>query len=87
MPMFEYQCNSCGTVNEFLIGVTAEDPQIVCAACGGTSLQKKMSAMSFTIKGGASASASERFPIAGQCACGGEQAAGTCGADGCCCSA
>lgn len=85
MPMFEYRCSACGTVSEFLVGVTADEPDIVCDSCGSTKLEKKISAMSFTIKGGSSAP--ERFPIAGQCACGGEQSGGTCGGGSCGCSA
>lgn len=82
MPMYEYKCESCGTVNEFLLGVTAEDPAIVCGSCGGSELKKLISPISFSVK-----ESSARFPIAGQCACGHEQGHGGCGADGCSCSA
>lgn len=85
MPMFEYQCSSCGSVSEFLVGVTADEPDILCQSCGSTKLKKKMSVMSFTVKGGEAASS--KFPVAGQCACASEQGAGSCGGDGCCCSA
>lgn len=86
MPMFEYRCADCAAVTEFLVGVTAEDPEIVCSSCGSTNLQKQMSAISFTVKDGSRSSS--KFPIAGECACmGGERSGGECGAGGRCCSA
>lgn len=88
MPMFEYRCADCGAVNEFLIGVTAEDPEIVCAGCGGDDLQKMISPISFTMKEGSSrGEGASRFPIAGQCACGQDAGSGQCGGGGCSCSA
>ncbi len=82
MPMFEYKCESCGAINEFLMGVTADEPEIVCARCGGTKLKKMISTISFSVK-----ESSSRFPIAGQCACAQQQGHNGCGADGCGCSA
>ncbi len=75
MPMFEYKCRECGNVSEFLVGVTATDPEIVCASCGGKKLDRIIS----TISVGRGQS---RFKMAGgECACGHE--GGGC-ADGTC---
>jgi putative FmdB family regulatory protein len=82
MPVFEYKCRDCGTVSEFLVGVTSTQPEILCADCGGAHMNRMIS----TINVGSS-HGSERFPIAGGCACAeaGVQGHG-CG-DGCACSA
>lgn len=82
MPMFEYKCTECGQVSEFLVGVTRENPQIVCESCGGTSLERMISPISFSMK-----ESSSRFPIAGQCQCGQGESRGGCGGAGCSCSA
>jgi putative FmdB family regulatory protein len=50
MPLFEYRCNDCGKVNEFLIGVSQESASIECSSCGSTSLEKMISASNFVSK-------------------------------------
>lgn len=65
MPIFEYRCNSCGTVSEFLTGVTQDQPEIACDNCGGTKLERLMSAANFTIKGGSRSRAMESVPPCG----------------------
>lgn len=42
MPIYEYKCKLCGSVNEFLIGV-GEDEKLVCKKCGCTDLEKLIS--------------------------------------------
>ncbi len=49
MPMYEYRCNECGAVSEFLTGVSREEPEIRCEECGGTHLKKLISMSSFTV--------------------------------------
>lgn len=44
MPIYEYRCKECGRVSEFLVGVVAQDEDIVCQHCGSTNLEKLMSA-------------------------------------------
>ena len=82
MPIFEYKCQSCGTVSDILVGVTAEQPEVACAECGGTDVVKLISRFS-TVE------SRSRFPIAGDCACAAEGQACACGLDGagCGCSA
>lgn len=46
MPLYEYQCRSCGTVNEYLVGVGSDEPQIACDSCGSEKLDKMMSIIS-----------------------------------------
>lgn len=42
MPIFEYKCNDCGMVNEFL--EKSKGPQNhKCSKCGSSSLQKMLS--------------------------------------------
>ncbi len=52
MPIYEYQCASCGKEFEILVRTSAPAPQ--CPGCHGTELRKKLSAFA-TISGGASA--------------------------------
>jgi len=45
MPLFEYECLSCGNTSEILImGASKEKP--VCSTCGSTDMQKLLSAHS-----------------------------------------
>ncbi len=54
MPIFEYQCASCG--KEFEVLVRSSSPAPACPGCSGTELRKKLSAFA-TITGSASAHA------------------------------
>ena len=50
MPIYEYRCRSCGRVHEYLVGA-AEAAGIVCRDCGGSDMEKIMSAASFIDRG------------------------------------
>lgn len=54
MPIFEYQCASCGKEFEVLVRNSSTVPE--CPACNGIELRKKLSAFA-TITGTASAQA------------------------------
>lgn len=46
MPLYEYRCSGCGTVNEFLVGATAgvdAADGLHCEACGSARLERLMS--------------------------------------------
>ena len=49
MPIYEYNCKKCGNVSEFLSGVSADEPEIVCSFCGSTELEKKFSVANFAV--------------------------------------
>ena len=50
MPLFEYNCRTCGRPFEFLkISTTSE--QVICPHCGGTEVTKLLSAGSFRVGG------------------------------------
>ena len=51
MPIYEYQCTSCGHSLEALQKIT-DGPLLDCPACGAPNLQKLVSAASFRLKGG-----------------------------------
>lgn len=51
MPIYEYECKSCGHEHEALQKVGAE-PLKVCPACTQPDLMKKISAAGFRLKGG-----------------------------------
>ena len=73
MPIFEYQCASCG--NEFETLVRASAPAPGCPQCSGTRLHKKLSAFA-AFTGSTSAQAS--LPAA--CGnCGHPDGPGACG--------
>jgi putative FmdB family regulatory protein len=55
MPIFEYKCGSCGTVSEFLVGVSTETESIACEACGSAKMKKVFSSMSIAVKSTAAA--------------------------------
>jgi len=50
MPIYEYQCQSCGHEHEALQKLGAE-PLLVCPACTKPELMKKISAAGFRLKG------------------------------------
>ena len=51
MPIYEYQCESCGHSLEALQKIS-DSPLVDCPACGAANLQKLVSAASFRLKGG-----------------------------------
>ncbi|MDP3330710.1 MAG: zinc ribbon domain-containing protein [Methylococcaceae bacterium] len=50
MPIYEYQCQSCGHEHEALQKLS-DQPLIVCPACTKPELMKKISAAGFRLKG------------------------------------
>ena len=76
MPIYEYQCEKCGKVNEFLF-LGKEEGKMCCIECGSDKLSKIMSAHN------APASSPSMEPVSGGC-CGSPN---SCGMPGSCCSA
>jgi putative FmdB family regulatory protein len=50
MPIYEYQCQSCGNKCEIMHRMS-EEPSKDCGECGSASLKKLMSAVGFKLKG------------------------------------
>jgi putative FmdB family regulatory protein len=51
MPFYEYQCTKCGHEEEVLQKIS-DKPLKKCPSCGKSSMQKKVSASAFRLKGG-----------------------------------
>ena len=51
MPIYEYQCPACGKELEVLQKIS-DEPLKDCPQCGRATLQKKVSAAAFRLKGG-----------------------------------
>jgi len=51
MPFYEYQCSKCGHEEEVLQKIS-DKPLKKCPECGKLSMQKKVSAAAFRLKGG-----------------------------------
>ena len=51
MPIYEYECTSCGHVLDALQKVS-DDPLVHCPTCGEAALKKLLSAPRFRLKGG-----------------------------------
>ncbi|PCJ88676.1 MAG: transcriptional regulator [Thiotrichaceae bacterium] len=51
MPFYEYQCSQCGHEEEVLQKIS-DKPLKKCAACGKSTMKKKVSAAAFRLKGG-----------------------------------
>jgi len=73
MPIFEYECTSCGKEFELLLRSSSVTPE--CPGCNGTELRKKLSAFA-AITGAASAHA--ELPASCQ-GCGHAGGPGACG--------
>ena len=43
IPIYEYRCNDCGTISEFLVGITSKSESLTCKQCGGSQLEKVIS--------------------------------------------
>ena len=50
MPIYEYGCDACGKVFEY-IQKMSDDPKTTCESCGGA-LQRLISRSAFHLKGG-----------------------------------
>ena len=50
MPIYEYQCGSCGSKKEHLQKLN-EAPILVCPECGSNAYTKLISAVGFQLKG------------------------------------
>lgn len=77
MPMYEYRCRDCGTVSEFLVGVSSDEPRLECGSCGSRKLNRMISVMNFTM-GSKSSTA-----VAPACGC--AEGSGGCGGGECAC--
>lgn len=75
MPLFSYQCKSCGTLSEVLVR-GSETP--ACPECGSTKLEKQMSL--FAAVSGGSAE-----PACGSCDASVHQGGSCAMGGGCCC--
>ncbi|MBN2123068.1 MAG: zinc ribbon domain-containing protein [Deltaproteobacteria bacterium] len=64
MPIYEYRCESCGSVSEYLVGMGNDEP-IACRQCGSRDMNRILSASSFALQ------SSERLP--GRTCCGREE--------------
>ena len=51
MPFYEYQCTKCGHEEEVLQKIS-DKPLKKCPKCGKSTMQKKVSAAAFRLKGG-----------------------------------
>jgi len=76
MPIYEYRCEKCGEVNEFLILTKQE--QIHCKQCGSEDLTKLLSVHNI------SSNSSRGFGEPGSSGCCGTP--NSCGTPGSCCS-
>jgi len=72
MPIYEYQCASCGKEFELLVRGSSPSPQ--CPGCSGSELRKKLSAFAMVT---GSASAQAELPAACQ-GCGHPGGPGAC---------
>lgn len=50
MPLYEYQCEGCSELFEYMEKM-ADDPREICEECGGK-IKRKMSTGGFILKGG-----------------------------------
>jgi putative FmdB family regulatory protein len=86
MPLYEYRCDRCGSISEFLVGVSSEKPQLRCESCGSEDVQKILSRANFvSTERGASVEGFPAGTTAGTC-CGREErcAHPACEGVGCC---
>jgi putative FmdB family regulatory protein len=76
MPIYEYRCENCGEISEFII--LGKQEQLKCKQCGSEELNKVISAHN------TAGSAMQTFSTSSSSGCCG--APGSCGSPGSCCS-
>ncbi|MHB8110424.1 MAG: FmdB family zinc ribbon protein [Syntrophorhabdaceae bacterium] len=76
MPIYEYKCDDCGAINEFIVFSANEG--VACRSCNSPKMTKLMSAHNTSSPSGSSA-----MPGFGGGCCG--SAGGSCGMPGSCC--
>lgn len=52
MPIYEFKCLNCNEVTEFIFTSANEEKEIKCGVCGGSDLEKIMSASNFSMSSG-----------------------------------
>jgi putative FmdB family regulatory protein len=57
MPMYEYECKSCGNVFDLLRNMNQDDSDVVCTQCGAKKVQRKLSVIASVAKSESSAMA------------------------------
>ncbi len=87
MPIYEYQCQSCGHEYEALQKLS-DAPLKDCPACNKPDLSKKISAAGFRLKGGGwyetDFKSGGKKNVAGETAsCGASSSSGGCGSGAC----
>ncbi len=87
MPIYEYQCKSCGHEHEALQKLSAE-PLMICPACSKPELMKKISAAGFRLKGSGwyetDFKGGNKKNVAGEASCpAASTSTGSCPAGGC----
>ncbi len=77
MPIYEFRCKQCSTVNEFLSKMGDTGKTLACRSCGSKNLEKMLSVTSIP---------SNSFPDTSKACCGGgEEQCYSSGCDtGCC---
>ena len=58
MPLYEFDCLSCGQSFEKLVRSAATIHEVVCPVCGQSYVQKKLSTFAANIKGSSSSAGS-----------------------------
>ncbi len=70
MPIYEFRCNNCGSIQEFI--VTGSDGQVdmKCRECDGEDLERVLSSTNYSMGGSSGASAKSSGPSATTRTCG-----------------
>ncbi len=67
MPIYEYDCPTCGVSFEKLVRSTASASKVTCPRCNSRKVKKRMSTFAHSVAGGSSTPKSE----GASCSCGG----------------
>jgi putative FmdB family regulatory protein len=77
MPIHEYKCEDCGSTVELLVGIGRNSDEVKCGKCGGSRLEKLMSATAGVVKDGP-------LHMEGSTCCGGNPSTQGCIPGSCC---
>ena len=65
MALYEYKCEDCGAVSEFL--VFSDSEKLSCKSCGSEKLEKLLSSFAVSVKSTSSGESEPGCPYGGSC--------------------
>ncbi len=70
MPIYEFRCNNCGNIQEFIFTKSDDQVDMKCGECGGEDLERVLSSTNYAMGDSAGGSGKPYGPSATTRTCG-----------------